>query len=59
MKPLGKEGAAGVDADQGDLGAAVLLDDLVSDPDQRAPEIVTIEDQLQVLAPLLGLSGPG
>jgi hypothetical protein len=49
-----------MDADERNArSAAVLLDDLVTDPDQRAPEIVTIQDLLQLLAPLPGLTGPG
>ena len=45
------------------LGAGVLLDDLVSDPHQRAAQIVAVEDDLVVwrscYSPLPGLSGPG
>ena len=59
-----QQGAAGVDADQGELLAAgVLLDDLVRDPHQRAAQVVSVEDDLlrglPLCVPLPGLSGPG
>jgi hypothetical protein len=43
-----------VDSDQRNgSSATVLLHDLVTDPDKRAPEIVPIEDQLQYSRPFL------
>ena len=47
VQALGEQRAAGVDADQGEaLGARVLLDDLVGDPDQRAPQLIALEHDL-------------
>ena len=50
---LEREGPAPVDADERDLAVGVLLDDLVGDPHERAPDVVLVQDDL-----LLGHSVP-
>jgi len=50
-----------VNADQRELTAGVLLDDLVRDAHQGPADVVAVEDDLLSVGdpvPLLGLSGP-
>jgi hypothetical protein len=42
----GEVGAAAVDPDERDVAAGVLLDDLVGDPHERAPDVVLVQDDL-------------
>jgi len=47
VEPVAEHGASGVDPDEGYvIGAGILLDDLMGDPQQRAAHIVAIEDDL-------------
>ena len=47
VDPAGEHRAAAVDADDREpLGLGVLLDDLVRDAHERAPDVVPIEDDL-------------
>ena len=59
MKPRREVGAAPVDPDEGDLAAGVLLDDLVRDPHERAPDVVLVEDDLWVRHSGSFLASPG
>jgi hypothetical protein len=56
----GEMRASSVDADERDGAAGVLLHDLVRYPDERASDVVLVEDDaLLVHMDLPGLSGPG
>jgi hypothetical protein len=46
VQPRRQMGAAPVDADERDRPVGVLLDDLVRDPHERAPDVVLVEDDL-------------
>ena len=61
VEAAGQDGAAGVDADDGEpRGLRVLLGDLVGDPPQGSPQIVVLKhDLLTHFRCLPGLSGPG
>ncbi len=56
---LGDDRSAGVDADDRERLGGVLFDDLMRDPNQGSAQVVTVEYDFFVHAPLLGLSGPG
>ena len=64
MQALGEHRAAAMDAHQRDPPVWVLLDDLVSDPHQRAAHVIAVEDDraLYQRAPSwphgTGLKGP-
>ena len=45
-KPLGDDGAAAMDPDDGEAASAGLLDDLVRDAHERAPHVLGVEDDL-------------
>jgi hypothetical protein len=53
VQARGEMGAAAVDPHESDVTVAVLLHDLVRDADERAPDVVLVEDDL-----LLGHSRP-
>jgi hypothetical protein len=60
VHPLGEVCTAPVNANDGDRPLGILLDDLVSDPQERAAHIIAVEDDrcgFHLLLP--GLSGPG
>ena len=46
VQPHGEDGAATVDADDGDLAVGVAFDDLVSDPHECAAHGLAVEDDL-------------
>ena len=49
VQARGEMGAAAVDPHQRDVPVAVLLDDLVRDADERAADVVLVEDDLLVV----------
>ena len=59
VEAAGDDRSAGVNADDRERLGGVLFDDLVRDPNQGSAQVITVEYDFFVHAPLLGLTGPG